>query len=164
MPPDTTLLGPLFEDLEKFVSDAQYSAGVASGELYFDPAGMATVIHDLDGQLASVRGARAQSNAQLSGVNPSAEITEVSGVNSAWRWLSSTAVAGTALVSFQDNLTELDHLVQYLRDQMSRVLNAYATADSAASDSLNGAAATVFSDNRRPDESSPVTDSVGWPV
>ena len=47
---------------------------------------------------------------------------------------------------------------------MNRVLNAYATADSAASASLNGAAATVFSDNRRPDESSPVEDSVDRPI
>ena len=109
----------------------------------------------LAAQTAQVQQARAQSHHQLASVNPTAEISDVSGVNSAWRWLSSTAVEGTGLVSFQDNLKELDKLVEYFYKQVRNVLNAFEQTDSAASSSLNGAAASVFSGNRRPEDPPP---------
>jgi hypothetical protein len=148
-------LEDVIDSLVKSITDAQYGANVASGTLYFDPSGMNQLAAQLAAQTAQVQQARAQSHHQLASVNPTAEISDVSGVNSAWRWLSSTAVEGTGLVSFQDNLKELDKLVEYFYKQVRNVLNAFEQTDSAASSSLNGAAASVFSGNRRPEDPPP---------
>ena len=118
-------LEDVIDSLVKSITDAQYGANVASGTLYFDPSGMNQLAAQLAAQTAQVQQARAQSHHQLASVNPTAEISDVSGVNSAWRWLSSTAVEGTGLVSFQDNLKELDKLVEYFYKQVRNVLNAF---------------------------------------